>query len=381
MSTQDTAKQTEQLKPSHLQFADAIKGLAILFVLLYHLVAPCAPKTVINNLSEDFLCLFFLYSGYFYKPGKNTVTGNIAKRVKSLIVPFVKYSLIFWVAGSVYLVATKAAPLIEAVKCLRNFFIGAMWNRVIQDWFKLEYYSLGKRYYFLADFWFLLALLFASILFFVIADKVLRSKAATVISCLLLFALSGVLTQFQVIMPYNLHMTPFWTAFLLLGAAAKQFDIFRLPGNKIARWIIGGVLLITGVTVAMIKEPSLNLFRGSYGENEFISMLLCLAAMIPFMWGLSMIFVLIEESGIKMSVLAWAGSHSMTYYLWHMFYGWIISTITGFHILYKEPLEDGAVWKSLLVTAAVIVLCTVHCIVVDKVTQKIKEGRSKSNLT
>ena len=38
---------------------------------------------------------------------------------------------------------------------------------VVAQW---DYYSLGKRYLFLADFWFLIALFLSSVLFFPIAD-------------------------------------------------------------------------------------------------------------------------------------------------------------------------------------------------------------------
>ena len=107
---------------------------------------------------EIFLLVFFFYSGYFYKPGKKAITKSIANRSKALAVPFFKYSLVFWGIGSIYLVLTKNETVKEAFACLCNFYIGCIWNRVIQDWFHLEYYSLEKRYFYLADFWFLIAL-------------------------------------------------------------------------------------------------------------------------------------------------------------------------------------------------------------------------------
>lgn len=94
-----------------------------------------------------------------------------------------------------YLIA-GTVPFAETVYCLRNFYAGCIWNRTVQGWFFLEYYDLGKRYMFLADFWFLLALLFAYMLFFIIADRVLRSKAKEAAAIVLLLAVTGILIAF-----------------------------------------------------------------------------------------------------------------------------------------------------------------------------------------
>ena len=79
-----------------LQFIDAVKGIAILWIVLYHLLAPCAFKNVIIQLCDMFLLLFFFYSGYFYKPGKRSFGENMKNRAKSLMIPFFRYSLCFW---------------------------------------------------------------------------------------------------------------------------------------------------------------------------------------------------------------------------------------------------------------------------------------------
>ena len=296
-----------------LQYVDVIKGIGILFVVFLHLIAPCAFKnTVLNHLTEIFVVAFFFFSGYFYRPGKRSLGENIKNRAKSLMFPFFRFSLFFWLVGSIYLVATKAEPLVEAFLCLRNFFAGCIWNRVIQDWFGWEYYSLGKRYFYLADFWFLLALLFASILFFLIADLALKSKAGSIITAAALFAVTGICLHFGVVLPYNLQLIPYWTAFLLLGAFFGQNRLLELESlSRGARWGAGICLLAAGITVGIIKEPSPNQFRGSFGENEVMSMLLCIVTAILIIWGAGLVCVLVETAGVRVKELAWLGSHSL----------------------------------------------------------------------
>ena len=357
-----------------LQFIDAVKGIAILWIVLYHLLAPCAFKNVIIQLCDMFLLLFFFYSGYFYKPGKRSFGENMKNRAKSLMIPFFRYSLCFWAVGTVYLVVTKSETLKEAFLCLRNFFAGCIWNRVIQNWFGWEYYSLGKRYFYLADFWFLLAMLFASLLFFLIADRALRSGVSTLVTVLILFAITGVCQYFSCSLPYNIQLVPFWTAFMILGAYAGQKNLAEFPPlSSGASAAVGVVLIAVGIVISMLKAPSSNLFRGSFGENEVLSMILCIAAALPFSWGIGILFARIEKAGVRMKELAWLGSHSLFLYLFHMFFAWIIGLITGFSVMYEETASGEVIAGSVLMTVVCLVLCILRGVLDDK----LKEIREK----
>lgn len=350
-----------------MQFIDAVKGIAIIWIVLYHLLAPCAFKNVVIHLTELFLVSFFFYSGYFYKPGKRTFGENMKNRAKSLMIPFFRYSLCFWGVGTVYLVATKTETIKEAFLCLRNFFAGCIWNRVIQDWFGWEYYSLGKRYFYLADFWFLLAMLFASILFFLIADHVLQSEVALILTVLALFAVTGFCQHFAWVLPYNIQLAPFWTAFMLLGAYAGQKNLAEfpvLPRGASTALAVG--LVAIGIVIAMLKEASANLFRGSFGENEVLSMVLCIIAAVSFCWGISILFAQLEKAGVRLTEIAWVGSHSLFLYLFHMFYAWILSVITGFSVFYEETVSAGVLAGSILMVVACVFLGILRGILDDK---------------
>ena len=101
-----------------------MKGIAILSVVIYHLLAPCGVKTVMDQLAESSLGIFFFFSGYFYRPGKHSTGENMKRRVQSLMIPFFKYSLFFWLAGTLVQVLNNEYPFIEALGCLRNFYGG-----------------------------------------------------------------------------------------------------------------------------------------------------------------------------------------------------------------------------------------------------------------
>ena len=259
-----------ETKPKRLNYVDMMKGIATLAVVCYHLLAPSSFKnTVIDHLMFPLLVSFFFFAGYFHKPGKRSFRENVSTRAKALLIPFVKYAVIFWLIGSVYLIIAKQETVMEALCCLRNFFAGCIWNRVIQNWFGWNYYKLGSRYMFLAGFWFLPALFFASVLFFPIADRITDSDRKTGIAAVLLFAATAVFRAFKVDLPYNLQIVPFWAAFLLLGIRSRLKDLFELPGMKgLKGWLCAGAALTAGLLIAFLREPVLNTFRGYFPSRR-----------------------------------------------------------------------------------------------------------------
>ncbi len=358
-----------------LQFVDMVKGIAILCVVSVHLVAPSLFRSGIDHIMEIMLAAFFFFSGYFYRPGKKKIGENLKARAKALLIPFFKYSLFFWGVGTLYLVSSGGAPINEALCCLRNFYGGCIWNRTIQNWFGWEYYSLGKRYFFLADFWFLIAMMLASIVFFIIVDRVIYSRLRTLIAVAALFAVTGILRGFAIDLPYNLQLVPFWTAFMLLGALAGNFCLFEieaLQGKK--EWLFGLIALAGGVAIALVFPANSNIFRGSFAENEVLSMLLSIVASILGVWGLGILCKKIEAKGIRVKELAWLGSHSLLIYLYHMFFAWIISIITGFSVMYPEEPDVKTLLLSILMTVACFTLCILRYVLGDIITGKLSKN-------
>lgn len=359
------------METKRLNFADMMKGTAIIIVLCYHLLAPGTFKSgVIDHLLMPLLVSFFFFSGYFYKPGKRSFAENVKARAKALLVPFIKYPLIFWFFGSVYLVISKQETVFEAFCCLRNFFAGCIWNRVIQNWFGWNYFKLGSRYMFLAGFWFLPALFFASVLFFPIADRVHDSGKKTCAAVILLFAATALMRVFKVDLPYNLQIVPFWSGMLLLGLFSRLNHLFELESvNGVKGWLCAAAALAAGLVLTFLSEPVLNTFRGYFPEPEALSMLICIIYSLLIIWGLGTIYRLAEEAGLRVKELAWLGCNSLTVYLFHFFFAWIISIISGFSLRYADPSPADVVWKSAAVAAGSFVLCIVWILIEEKITE------------
>lgn len=351
-----------------LNFADMAKGVGILIIAGYHLIAPCAVQRVFVGANSIAVLAFFLFSGYFYSPGKRPFGENMKSRAKSLLVPFFKYSICFWVIGTVYLLVTGSAPFMETLACLRNFFAGCIWNRTIQNWFGWEYYSLGKRYFFLADFWFLLALFFSSALFFAIADRVKGSRGKQCAAIAALLAVTGVLRSFDVSLPYNIQFVPFWAAVMLCGYAMKEWKLFELNFMSGGTgWVVSIAAIALSVGANTALQYGLNLFRGTFEPVEPVTMLVLFALGVLWSWGLGCFFIKIEQAGVRVKELTWVGNNSLIVYLFHMFYAWVICALTGFSIFYDPETVTGAtIAKSVLLTLAAVGLSVLTVIVMNR---------------
>lgn len=350
-----------------VKYVDMVKGLAILSIAMYHIVAPGVLKSIFAGMSCVLFFAFFFYSGYFYKVGKTGIKDGIVARAKSLLVPFFTYSISFWLVGSVVLIIRAEETIMDALCCLRNFFAGSIWNRVIQDWFGWEYHSLGKNYPFLADFWFLPAMFIASILFIILVEKVSRSLIPQIITVVVLLASTGVLRFFEISLPYNLQLIPYWTAIILLGQIGRTVKIFdKLSGA--AAWITGIAASVIPIGIAAYFSLGAKMFRGEFDKPEPLMMIAVFLLGFIETYGVSLVCKQLEDSGVKVDKFAYLGSHSIYLYMYHVFVAWIICMITGFSMRYDPKTVTGEQLAiSILLTAVSISISILISICADKI--------------
>ena len=90
--------------------------------------------------------------------------------------------------------------------------------------------------------------------------------------------------------------------------------------------------------------------------------------------GLGIIFKKIDQAGVRVKELAWIGSHSLLIYLYHMFFAWILSVITGFSLRYPEEVDASFVWKTVLLALASLLLCILRYVFADVISGKLSKN-------
>lgn len=361
-----------------LSFVDGMKGIAIFCIVMFHILLPSDFKTVLTKLIGLFLLMFFCLSGYFYSAGKRTYGQNAMSRFKGLMIPFFKYSFAFWCIGTVYHLAAGDINILDGLCCLRNFYGGCIWNTVIQDIFAWDYHHLGKLYMFLADFWYLLATMFAFLFFLMFADKALESNGKSIGTMLVLIAAEAALIHFEIVLPYNIQNTPYYAMLLLMGAYLHKIDLFAYfekKGSVIIECIIGTAALLISVVLGLQSEPLDNLFRGYFGEEPIQNMLVVTAAAFFLICGLGILMRRLELSGVKMKALSYMGEHSLHIFIYHMFFAYFISQFTGIALSSAFKGENLPTAGDHVLSVIMIVICILLPLGLERLSKKLKANQ------
>ena len=355
-------------------YVDAAKGVLMIVVMLFHIIAVCPLKDFLGGVGGPVVCSFFVLSGYFFRSGARSFGENVKQRAKTLLIPFLVYSLVLFAIGAVIHLAKGDQTPQEVLWCLRNYFGGCIWNGSIQNMFGWEYHRLGKNYMFLADYWFFLSLFMAEVVFLLIERFALKSPVRSAICAVLCAAVTGVLLELKISLPYNIQTVPMYVILILGGAWAGKTGFpgrLRLP--RVWQWIISA-LLFAGVCVLFgtVMEPfTLRLYRGMLGKNAMLEMLILIVSSFVLVFSLLNMLRLLENGGLKMRAAAWIGKHSLQFYALHTFFMWLIAQIFNYPLFKAEGWDpDKLVAYSLLIFLASFGLCALFCVIRDRVKRR-----------
>ena len=60
----------------------------------------------------------------------------------------------------------------------------------------------------------------------------------------------------------------------------------------------------------------------------------------------------------------------LTIYLFHFFFAWVISVITGFSLRYANPAPADVIWKSALVALGAFLLSVLRAVIGNRLEEK-----------
>ncbi|MBQ6587588.1 MAG: acyltransferase family protein [Butyrivibrio sp.] len=239
---------------SRMKYIDAMKGIAILMVVVMHSLMNADTNAdsnyagIINFIAYLAVPSFFFINGYLYnhKYALNPVKG-IIKKFKSYYIPFVGFSLFFWLFHNLFsLIHFSQEAMYDIKDYISHFFLMFIMHMET---------DLG------GPIWFLRALLIMSCLFIVIefaTFKLIHDKRLRYI-VLFIIVMAMYFVGKAKILPnvYNLRKIFVNTSFFFMGVIVREYKIDEF----IDRYKVLTIVLGTGAILATTY-----FFKGGIGK-------------------------------------------------------------------------------------------------------------------
>ena len=293
-----------------LDWIDLAKFLAILIVLMNHagLQVP-----LVNFWGGMFYVpLFFVLSGFLWRPKEESYRSFVRKKARRLLLPFLLTNLIL---VGIYLAAdvirgTYADTLLRSV----GFVYGR--NQLYSARDTLFPGVLGKNIYFMtalnAPTWFLPAL-FLTVIFmealFRLANRKKKTDDLFALLVVSIDALLAVLWSYltPVLLPWSLEALPFFMMFFLLGFILSRQGGWDYLVKRPVNFVVMFVILFVGGTL----NGSSNFSVGEYGQSVMLANLNALLASVLIM------FICYMLRGHVPGILSCAGQKTLPLLCWH----------------------------------------------------------------
>lgn len=173
---------------------DIAKGIGIILVMLSH---GCGFPFAGYYITSYYIALFFVISGYFYKPGRS-IKESIVRKGKRLLLPYLQYTLILFF---LYCICGRFDTLQEAFAAIS----GAIYSRYCFYFPKDLPYN--NRFFLMANspLWFLTAMFISCIPFYLVVEIYLKNKWSRISVVTLFFIfMTWVLSKLPILLPWSL---------------------------------------------------------------------------------------------------------------------------------------------------------------------------------
>jgi len=359
-------------KKKRVDELDIIKGFGILIIAIYHLVyrpQDGIPDMMIKSLGWALIALYFMISGYTFKPGK-TVIENYKRRLLGLILPVFLGELLLLGIGGIYCRLVHGYNSRDVLHDAAVTFLRPEITTKISS----EWGEGGILFCNLSPVWYIWALAWTLLIFYPLAKLVSgRSTKVWLAVVLGLMAVQIPLYLFVEPLPWSLIIVPLFTVFMLIGVKIKESGVIeRLREIPLPVTIIYTIVFFAahfGLFVFGGNEGYYISVIGTRGWLDVPLAVLQLLVAFPAFFGVAR---LMSMNRFLLKRMRWFGQHSLTILIWHCLFGLMFEDLLGTYnklgdYWYMEFLgltvTPEIFWKS----AAVFVLSILCCIPVAAV--------------
>lgn len=355
---------------------DMIKGFAIILVMMRHISElsgfTYAISPIFGTLTECLMVLFFIASGYVYKP-RQSVLEDLKHKAKTLLLPMF-WALVF-ITGLYFTswVLKDGADISWFLKESIDNWVGFANFDLIE-----QKVSSNDLNYGVAAFWFIYELFAAFCLFVplfaLVSRKGFGTKIALFCALLALCALcviydpQGTLERtYSSPVPYAFVLINIFgfSALLMLGAILKELNAFDLASQKPAfRAFFALISLVILVLILIDYETKGYAFQfGRWGQYGAISVVITTFGGLGLSYFLLFCAYYLKNLELAKKFFLFFGRNTIYFFLWHIFVAETICYIGGFwYPVYtsKYDVSNFSYFHYLLTVLLTIALCSAY---------------------
>ncbi|MCQ2070912.1 MAG: acyltransferase [archaeon] len=361
-----------------LKNVDVVKGFAALAIVILHAIVlqpGGTPDDVTSSPALDFLYsglfLFFIFSGYFYRPNRS-VADNIKRRL---------YQLVF--VSSVCIIALSAIMWVYLI--LLGYDLGpsdlfdSLWlviggKTVFQDLSSAptSLYTMS-----LSGYYFIQIMACAFVIFYPLANFAIKSNRNLLVTIAAMLVAGFVLVEIvHIKLPLQFHQAPLAAAFMFVGAFMKKIELLNYieTGWRTKRyWVICAVVTACAFALLVFIPPGHKydlVYYGAYGGYSmlpfFITMILCGYTLMV------LTNILVRIPGVK-QVFGTIGKHSLAMLLFHVTFIKLL-VIPFYHFdgtsAFPAMPLTSSVPAALIASAAIVILAELYPTIKAKLFKK-----------
>ena len=358
---------------------DIIKGFLIVTIIAYHMVyrnLNSAFDIALQELIYLAIPVFFFFSGFFYKHDEKLIMP-LLKRLKKFALPVAGIVAFLHLILSPYYVFTHGYDLKQ---CVTDFLVTFLRPELMAR-FLPQFSNSGQLFLNMSPVWFIWALIFATILHFVILHFVGENKVGLIIAACILFVI-GAITYIKLPpLSWSLSNTPVYTGLMIIGFLFSKGDVINKMNNiKLVPAVLISVVLVV-VHILIYKYIGLDqMYRSVYDQNYTILGTVAFIAQ-TFIGGFVMFTFarLIEYIKPAADAIAWCGRHTNVILIFHSLFGGITSDILHTYNKmgvnwYVDPLTTEILIKSWITFFVGLAGSILMALLNDKL-REIYEGR------
>lgn len=252
----------EAVNRARVRYLDIAKGISLLLVMISH---SCGMPFGSKYFTAFYIQIFFVLSGVTYKR-RNTVSENVCKRFKGVIIPYFIYNLIIVVINVILGNLKTLETLIEAV-------IGSLYSRYC--FYPIDY--TGENRYFMqignSPLWFLTAMFLSSCIFYYAVEWINEKKRGYICSVIFIL-LTILLEQLPILLPWSIDTAFLGAYFMLVGYYGKRICLQEIRWKTL-------ILALVMYTICCYYNEGINISIRQYGNYGGVSVLaVCIIGII-----------------------------------------------------------------------------------------------------